>query len=162
MKSFADDTHATKGVRSVEDVRSLQESLQKLYDWSDQNNMLLNDGKIWTGWATEGSYTLHRSLSKNDWREKVHQRSWHPSIWRQFFQVPYQQHIEKARNMILWILRTFKTRSPMPILTIFKMLVLPIFEYCYVLWSPTDIGSIRSLEEIQRSVVRKIICDGDD
>ena len=46
VKSFADDTRATKGVRTVEDVRSLQESLQKLYDWSDQNNMLLNDGKF--------------------------------------------------------------------------------------------------------------------
>ena len=36
--------------------------------------------------------------------------------------------IEKARNMVLWIIHTFKTRSLMPMLTLFKMLVLPILE----------------------------------
>ena len=167
VKSFADDTRATREVRSEGDVRSLQETLQKLYDWSDQNNMLLNDGKFEairyglneilkaisqytapSGKVIEVKKTIKDLgvLLSDDCTFKDHISS----------------TIEKARNMVSWILRTFKTRNPTPMLTLFKMLVLPILEYCSVLWSPLDIGSIRSLEEIQRSFLRKIKCDGDD
>ena len=68
---------------------------------------------------------------------------------------------EKARNMVAWILRTFNTRQPDHMLLLYKTLVRPILEYCSVLWSPLDIGSIRTLEEIQRSFVRKIHYDVD-
>ena len=63
---------------------------------------------------------------------------------------------EKAKNLISWILRTFKTREYEVMITLYKSLVLPILEYCSVLWSPIDTGSIQQLEAIQWSFLRKI------
>ena len=55
---------------------------------------------------------------------------------------------EKAKNLISWILRTFKTREYEVMITLYKSLVLPILEYCSDLWSPIDTGSIQQLEAI--------------
>ena len=63
---------------------------------------------------------------------------------------------EKARNMCSWILRTFTSRSPVLMLTLWKSLVLPILDYCSQLWSPTNKGLIQQIESIQQSFTRKI------
>ena len=57
--------------------------------------------------------------------------------------------IEKAKNTMSWILRTFKTRSLVAMMTLYKSLLLPILEYCSVLWCPIDVGQIQKLEAIQ-------------
>ena len=55
-----------------------------------------------------------------------------------------------------WILRTFSSRSLTCMITLYKCLVIPILEYCSVLWSPNAICLIQRLEEIQKSFLRKI------
>ena len=64
--------------------------------------------------------------------------------------------VEKAKNLISWILRTFKARDYVTMITLYKSLVIPILEYCSVLWSPINNGSIQQLESIQWSFLRKI------
>ena len=46
VKSFADDTRATKSVKSLEDVASLQNDLETIYRWTSTNNVELNDVKF--------------------------------------------------------------------------------------------------------------------
>ena len=41
-------------------------------------------------------------------------------------------------------------------LTLWKTLVIPIFDYCSQLWSPSKVGEIQQIEEIQKSFTRKI------
>ena len=41
VKSFADDTHVTKLIKTIEDVFRLQEDLQRIYQWTHDNNMKL-------------------------------------------------------------------------------------------------------------------------
>jgi len=72
------------------------------------------------------------------------------------FKANIDKVIEKAKNISSWVLRTFKTRQEKPMLLLFKMLILPVLEYCSVLWSPQDVGSIQKLESVQWSFVRKI------
>ena len=55
-----------------------------------------------------------------------------------------------------WILRTFKTRAQLPMMTLFKSLVLPVMEYCCVAWSPGLLGQVRKLESVQRYFTSKI------
>ena len=64
--------------------------------------------------------------------------------------------IEKGKNTMSWILRTFKTRSITPMLTLYKSLLLAIIEYCSALWCPLGVGQIQKLEAIQWSFIRKI------
>ena len=72
----------------------------------------------------------------------------------------FKQHIslmcQSARNMCSWILRTFQSRSPELMLTLWKSLVIPIVDYCSQLWSPTKVGEIQEIEDIQKSFTRKI------
>ena len=43
---YVDDTTVKKGITSEEDVESLQEDLDKLYDWAKTNNMVFNGTKF--------------------------------------------------------------------------------------------------------------------
>ena len=43
---FADDTKATKEIKSIEDAEDLQKDLEILYNWQDINNMQFNDTKF--------------------------------------------------------------------------------------------------------------------
>ena len=75
----------------------------------------------------------------------------------------FSEHIsqtcKKARDMCSWILRTFSSRSPVLMVTLWKSLVQPILDYCSQLWCPTQLGQIKELEEIQKSFTRKIKLD---
>lgn len=62
----------------------------------------------------------------------------------------------KMKQKAGWILRTFSTRDPLPMLTLWKSLVLSIHDYCSQLWNPRKIGSIQSLEQVQHSFLSKI------
>ena len=72
------------------------------------------------------------------------------------FQKQITEVIKKAKNLTSWILRTFSSRSFNCMITLYKSLVIPILEYCSVLWSPTAVGLIQRLEDIQKSFLRKI------
>ena len=64
--------------------------------------------------------------------------------------------IINARKLSTWIFRTFKTRAPSPMLTLWKSLVLPKLEYCSQLWNPWLKGNKMNLEMVQWSFIRKI------
>ena len=46
VKSFADDTRAAMAIRSADHTANLQQVLNKLYEWSEENNTSLNDKKF--------------------------------------------------------------------------------------------------------------------
>ena len=77
------------------------------------------------------------------------------------FQNQINKIIEMTRNLIVWIFRTFKTRNHSAMTTLYKVLVIPVLEYCSVLWCPTSPGLIQMLEAIQWSSLRKF-ANGSD
>ena len=161
VKSFADDTRAARDIRTEADVQILQEELQKLYTWSDKNNMLLNDTKFEAIRYGKLRHVKETTQYKTPSGETIKVKETIKDLGVLLsddcsFKDHINNTIEKAKNMVSWILRTFRSRLPTPMLMLFKMLVLPIMEYCSVLWSPLDTGSIQRLEQIQRSFVRKI------
>jgi len=62
------------------------------------------------------------------------------------FKVHINNVIESAKRTSSWILRTFRTRDRIPMLTLYKSLVRPILEYCSALWAPISKGEIQRLE----------------
>ena len=66
----------------------------------------------------------------------------------------FLSHIEKTvaagNRLVGWALRSFSRRSRQVMLTIWKTVVQPKLDYCSVLWSPSDQGSISRLESIAR------------
>ena len=67
-----------------------------------------------------------------------------------------QEMVTKANRQAGWIMRTFKTRDPSCMVTLFKAMVLPILEYCSQLWSPNKLGEIRKIEAVQRSFTFRV------
>ena len=63
--------------------------------------------------------------------------------------------IETVRDLSTWILRSFKSRSPLLMLQLWKSLVIPRLDYCSQLWSPHQSGLIQQLEELQKCYVKR-------
>ena len=165
VKSFADDTRAAMAIRSADDTANLQQVLNKIYEWSEENNTSLNDKKfegLRLGQNEQIKAETHYTtpLGKTIESKKVVKDL---GVWLAD-DCTFNEHINitiaKAKDMISWILRSFKTRKQELMLTLYKMLVLPILEYCSVLWTPLDVGNIQKLDEIQWTFIRKIACGG--
>ena len=161
VRSFADDTRATRGVATVADTICLQEDLNRIYNWTENVNMKLNDDKFEVlRYGTNNelkestTYTTPKGLpieAKTEVKDLGVVMSDDNKFNKQIDQV-----ITKAKNMASWILRTFRTRARVPMLTLYKSLVLPILEYCSVLWCPLSVGNKQKIEAVQWSFLRKI------
>ena len=155
-------TCATKEVKTLEDAVLLQNDLERIYKWTaDDNNMKLNDVKFELlrygknqEIKTQTSYTSPSSVeieSKDVVKDLGILMDNNCTFQKQIIAI-----IEKAKNSTSWILRTFSSRSLNCMITLYKSLVIPILEYCSVLWSPNAVGLIQRLEDIQKSFLRKI------
>ena len=161
VASFADDTRVTKGIICENDAVNLQEDLFKIYQWSITNNMEFNDLKFELmryGTNIElKSSTSYISPSFNVIEAKNTVKDLGVTLSSDCtFKEHINNIIESAKSMSSWILRTFRTRDPTTMLTLFKSLVRPILEYSSVLWTPITKGEIQRLKEIQQSFLRKL------
>ena len=161
LSSFADDTRLLREVKGVRDASSLQTDLEAVYQWAEDNNALFNNKKFEAlRYGIDEVIKLSTSYTAPDGSliaEKDHLRDLGVTMSADG---TFKQHInnmcESAKNMCSWILRTFKSRSPDLMLTLWRSLVLPILDYCSQLWSPSKVGDIQQIEEVQKVFTRKI------
>ena len=66
------------------------------------------------------------------------------------------EKVAAMNSKISWVLWSFKTRDKLPMLILWKQLILSDHDYCSQLRSPDKVGDIQSLELLQRSYLRKI------
>ena len=157
LRSFADDTCVLKGINSLRDAFLLQHGLTIVYQWAMDNNMLFNSKKLeLLRYGAMKQQTSYLAPDKTTIPEKIHIKDLGVIMSNSG---NFHEHIktvcEKARNMCSWILRTFTSKSPVLMLTLWKYLVLPIMDYCSQLWSPTNKGLIQLIESILQSFTRK-------
>ena len=161
LSSFADDTRIGSLITSTEDGKALQEDLETVYSWTEQNNMSLNGDKFESlRYGTDQhlrscieykSNTGSVITEKNTVRDLGVLMSSDGS-----FKEHIQHTIEEAKKLCSWILRSFKTRESTLMITLWKSLVQSKIEYCSQLWCPLKKGDIQSIEMVQRSFLRKI------
>lgn len=103
------------------------------------------------------SHTTYRSNDGSTIEEKEHVRDLGITLSND---ATFTQHImercEAVKSKIAWVLRTFKSRQPTPMLTLWKTLILCHLDYCSQLWSPSKAGNIQSLELLQKAFISKI------
>ena len=161
LSSFADDTRIGSHISSTQDSEALQEDLDSVYDWTARNNMELNGDKFESlryGHNEElKSQTCYKSNSGTIIQEKEHVRDLGVIMSNDgTFRKHIQSTILEANKQCTWILRTFNTREVLPMLSLWKSLVLCKLDYCSQLWCPTNTGDIQALEMVQRSFLRKL------
>ena len=159
IRSFADDTRITKGVRNIKDTINLQSDLNTIYNWAANNNMQFNNDKFELIKFTQQNLpeTIYLASNGTEIKEKTVIKDLGVLISNN---ATFEDHINKvssaARHQASWVLRVFKSRSPELMLKLWKTTALPILEYCSQLWSPYKKSQISSIESIQWSFLRKI------
>ena len=143
LSSFADDTRVGKGIASEEDIHNLQADLEAIYKWSVDNNMTFNSDKFeLLRYKSKSSKELQASTSYSSdngsiIEEKLHVRDLGVTLSNT---ATFSQHIHEkciaVKSKISWVLRTFKTRESLPMLTLWKTQIMCHLDYCSQLWSP--------------------------
>ena len=151
-----DDTRATRGIKDpAVDCKVLQDDLVSIYQWAEDVNMVFNADKfeclrIWPGKPAK-SDTEYLSPEDNPIEEKSHLRDLGVELSNDLsFTLHIENTVASANKLIGWSLRTFRRRSSLIMMTIWKSLVQSKLDYCSQLWSPTDQASILRLESVFR------------
>ncbi|XP_076058676.1 uncharacterized protein LOC143035696 [Oratosquilla oratoria] len=157
--SFADDMRIKLKIRTQQDADNLQQDLNEILRWAEENNMALNGDKFE---LLRYGHHLDLKNSTNYYcgqqviiaKDVVEDLGVGMSSDASYHHI--NQTTLKARHLSGWILRTFQTRSPRCMLTLWKSLVLPHLEYCCQIWSPQKISEITEIEGPQRTFTSKI------
>ncbi|KAK4328359.1 hypothetical protein Pmani_001233 [Petrolisthes manimaculis] len=141
LSSFTDDTCVLREISDTSDAELLQEDLETLYQWADRNNMMFNDSKFeHMQYTVKGCSNSSPKYTANDGSQICIKQEVRDLGVTLSCDGNFTSHITKvtikARSQAGWVLRTFCTRKPEPMLTLYKTMVVPLLEYCCQLWSP--------------------------
>ena len=156
--TFADDTRLWNFITQPHDEINLQNDLDKIYNWADENNMSFNEKKLeGLRFGKINNRPTYKTSNDSiiDIKENVKDLGGYISQ-----NLKFDYHIKnivaKGNKMAGWALRTFKTRNVLTMLTLLKSIVISQVEYCCPLWSPMDAYNINLLESVQRNFTSKI------
>ena len=159
VSSFADDTRLLMPICDGRDHIKMQSDLNRVYDWAIKNNMTFNSDKfeLLQFKINELNFPPYHTPDQSNIKEVacvkdlgVHFDS------SGTFEANITEAVKKGNNMAAWILRVFATREEVPMMTLFKSMVIPRLEYCCQLWSPHLLKDIQRLEAVQRSFTARI------
>ena len=161
ISSFADDTRVGHGISGEDDCHLRQQDLQAVYDWAKVNNMEFNSDKFEHLRYTPRGTSVHEHIYLADNGSPIEESDTLRDLGVTMsndgsFSTYIKEKSAKMKSKIGWVLRTFKTREKILMMTLWKQLILGDHDYCSQLWSPDRIGDIQQLELLQRSYLRKI------
>ena len=159
--SFADDTQLYTGISTVKDCDSLQSDLNLVYCWAEANNMVFNSQKFkylsFSPSVSHCSFNLYTSPEMNliDPIDQIKDLGIIMSS-----DCSFKQHItelcKRCSGLCGWILRTFSSRDPLPMMTLFKAIILSRLDYGSQLWSPSSVSQTNMVEKLQRAFTKHI------
>ena len=161
VASFADDTRVLSGVSSDLDTLMLQADLNQIYRWAETNNATFNSEKFQCLRYGRNQDLKERTCYQSDGGSSIKSESSIRDLGVTMSDNGlFSEHIAnvtKSANLKCgWVLRTFKTRNQLPLITLWRSLVLPILDYCSQLWNPSKPGLIQMLEMVQVNFLKKI------
>ena len=160
MSSYADDSKVYAQIQTPADSKSLQSDLNNIYKWTEDNLMQFNSDKFEV-LKIGRNQNLKNSIYKDPDDVNIKEISVAKDIGVYFnSKGDFSDHIKikfsKAKQMAGYILRAFMLRTPVPMMLLFKSLVIPHLEYCCVLWSPHLQKDVEKLEIVQRYFTSKL------
>ena len=160
---FADDTRLSKSIAIADDSKLLQNDLDQVIKWSEENNMSLHVDKfIYMNFHTARSRPLTELPFQNQYFEYFTSNSqsllpdnsvkdlgvtlsptlsWHPHSL---------ELVKKSNSHAGWVLSSFHSRSPSTMKTLYKSLIRSHLEYSCPLWVGLQIGDAMLIEGVQR------------
>ena len=140
-----------------QDQRLLQTDLQNLYHWAVSNNMEFNDDKF--AMITFG-HQNKRNFKSPEGKVITRKTSYKDLGIPMSANCEFTEHIhiavKETQKIASWALRTFRSRDKNVMRTLLKSIVIPKIEYGAIIWSPTNLHLIVSIENIQRRFTSRI------
>ena len=159
--SYVDDTRVSRSIVNIQsDCQDLQQDLSSIYSWAMDVNMVFNSDKFeciryWPR-GQQPDFT-YRSPDGSVIEEKKHLRDLGVEMASDLtFNLHIANVVTASNRLVGWALRTFRRRSKLVMLTIWKSLIQCKLDYTSQLWSPSDQASISSLESVARHFTAKI------
>ena len=161
ISCFADDTRIMKRITKDSDCQLLQEDLNSIYKWAEENKMQFNDKKFESIYyhPSRGNYAdqVYRTTDGTPIEQKSSIRDLGIMMSEDTtFKENIDMMVKRGKRMAGWALRTFRTRNRTVMLTLYKALIRPFIEYGCQVWNPHSIGEITKLESVQRAFTRRI------
>ena len=161
-KVYVDDTKLIKSVTNEKDVEDLQEELDILYEWAEENNMKFNGKKFQVVRYGKDENLKDETLYFTENTENIVERY---ETVRDLgvmmsddatFKDQIEKVAKKVRQKTGWVLRTFYSRKTLLMKTLFKTLVVPHIDYCSQLWMPVKPVEILKIEKLQKDFLNRI------
>ena len=161
LSCFADDTRLVKEITNLTDTFKLQSDLNSVYQWTINNNMQLNGAKFeHLCYGKNEELKMLSTYLSSDVKKISTKKTVKDLGIIMSSDCSFREHITqvvaRANSISGWILRTFESREPLAMLTLYKSLVIPYLDYCSQLWSPLTRKLQQDLEMVQRNFVKKI------
>ena len=159
---YVDDSKVKQAVNNEDEVETLQDNLDKIYKWEQENNMKFNGGK----------FQVLRYGPNNELKENTNYFTGNmEDIIEQVNAVKdlgvilsdnakFEDQIDKvclkSRQKAGWIMRTFFSRDPEFMRHMFNTLVQPHIDYCSQLWAPPEGLQMQKIENVLRNYTSRI------
>ena len=157
---FADDTKISAKIRNEEDVDLLQQDLNEVYTWANENLMEFNENKF-EKMSHGNSDNIRGGIYKTESGKEIKANKTIKDLGVLTGEdVSFEEHIEdvvqssKIRSGML--LRVFETRNPQLMLKMFNSYVRSKMEYCSLVWNPWKKEDIDKIERIQKNFTSRI------
>ena len=160
-KIFADDTKVYTEIESDKDRESLQETVDKMYNWTSSWLLKFNETKCQVLHLGENNPKYDYFIGTDDSRVKLEESNLEKDLGVYIDpNLNFEKHIEKitqkAASKCSSILRNFTFRSKEVLVPLFKSLIRPVLEYANTAWSGGLRKNINEVEKIQRSFTKNI------
>ena len=159
IKIFADDTRVAHGIKDAEDVKSLQDDLDKIFSWKTQHNMKFNSDKfehVSHGRDFKTNIEIPVSTFKTDANDTIKNKKVVRDLGIEVAATTeFSEHVsavcKRARDKGAWVFRNFYRRDSFFLSFMWRVFIQPIFDYGCQLWSPTSQGDIIKMEDVLRN-----------
>ena len=153
-KMFADDC---KLYGTVNQTNLMQSDLNSLANWSEKWQLPFNTSKCKVMHVGISNKKKTYELNSQELQVINSEKDLGVHVDDELkFHVHTAAATKKANQTVGVIKRTYESRDPVTITTLYKAMVRPLLEYGNVIWGPFYTGDIRAVEAIQHRVTKLI------
>ena len=159
---YVDDTKIKMNVKNESDVENLQGELNKLNNWTIENNMEFNKKKFQVlRYGENEALKNETNYFSGNYDEIIERFDSLRDLGVELSEDgAFDEHTEKAckkaRQKSGWLFRTFYSRNTFFLRQMFKSLVQPHLDYCSQLWSPSEGPNLVKVEKVLRDFTKRI------
>ena len=138
----------------------MQEDLESIYKWANDNLMKFNDKKFeQMTHGTLDNVTIEPYKSPSGDEIQIKETAKDLGVFANN-NLMFKEHIDKivtsSRMVMGMLFRTFSTRDKVPMIKMFNTYIKSKLEYCCIVWYPVQQAYINELEKIQKTFTNKI------